>query len=121
MAKIKMASPTIDPVRRSVGMRLASARERKKLTQDDIAKRFLISKATVSAWETGRGDPGVYRLKELAKLYGVSADALLWEDSLSPDAIQIAAQFDELNDKQKHVFYALWEAYVRTAVSDEKA
>ena len=70
----------IDPIRRGLGMRLASAREAKNFTQDDIAKRFFINKATVSAWETGRGDPGVFRLRELSKLYDVSADALLWED-----------------------------------------
>lgn len=111
---------TIDPIRRGVGMRLAAARESKKMTQDDIAKRFSINKATVSAWETGRGDPGIYRLKELARLYDVSTDALLWEDSLTPDAMKVAAQFDELNEKQKGVFYAIWEAYVRTAVTDQQ-
>jgi len=108
----------IDPVRKGVGMRLASARESKGFTQDDIAKRFSINKGTVSAWETGRGDPGVYRLRELAKLYDVSADALLWEDSLTPDAMKVAAQYDELNERQKRTFYAMWMAYVQASVSD---
>lgn len=110
----------IDPIRRGVGMRLASAREMKGLTQQDIATRFSINKGTVSAWETGRGDPGIYRIKELAKLYEVSTDALLWEDSLTPDAMKVAAQFDELNEKQKGIFYAMWEAYVRAAVPDKQ-
>ena len=110
---------TIDPTRRSVGMRLAVAREAKGFTQDDIAKRFLINKGTVSAWETGRGDPGVYRLRELAKLYDLSADALLWENAPTPDAMKIAAQFDSLNEKQKRTFYAIWTAYIQEAASDE--
>lgn len=108
----------IDPIRRGVGMRLASARENKKLTQDDIAKRFSINKATVSAWETGRGDPGVFRLRELAKLYDVSTDALLWEDSLSPDAMKVAVQFDSLNEKQRRTFYAMWMAYIQESATD---
>lgn len=120
MATKDAAAQAIDPVRLGVGMRLAAAREDKKMTQDNIAKRFSINKGTVSAWETGRGDPGIYRLKELAKLYDVSADALLWEDSLTRDAMKVAAQFDELNEKQKGVFYAIWEAYVRTAVTDQQ-
>lgn len=111
-------SPEIDPTRRGLGMRLASARQAKGLTQDDIAKRFSINKATVSAWETGRGDPGVFRLRELSKLYDVSADALLWEDSLTPDAMKVAAQFDGLTERQKRTFYAMWMAYVQESASD---
>ena len=108
----------IDPIRRGLGMRLASARQAKGFTQDDIAKRFSINKATVSAWETGRGDPGVFRLRELSKLYDVSADALLWEDSLTPDAMKVAVQFDGLNEKQKRTFYAMWMAYVQESATD---
>lgn len=99
-------------------MRLASARQSKGFTQDDIAKRFSINKATVSAWETGRGDPGVFRLRELAKLYDVSADALLWEDSLTPDAMKVAVQFDGLNERQKRTFHAIWMAYVQESATD---
>lgn len=109
----------IDPTRVGFGMRLKSARENKEFTQADIATRFGLNKATVSAWETGRGDPGVFRLRELAKLYGVSADALMWEDSLSPDAMKIAADFDSLTEKQKSTLRALWMAYIAESSSDE--
>ncbi len=108
----------IDPTRVGFGMRLKSARENKGFTQADIATKFSINKATVSAWETGRGDPGVFRLRELAKLYDVSADALMWEDSLSPDALKIAAEFDGLTEKQKSTLRALWLAYISESSSD---
>lgn len=117
----KMIEKTIiDPLRRGVGMRLAVAREAKEFTQDDIAKRFSLNKATVSAWETGRGDPGVFRLRELAKLYDLSADALLWENSLTPEAMKVAAQYDGLNEKQKRTFYAMWMAYVQESATDDE-
>ena len=109
---------TIDPIRRGVGMRLAAARESKQFTQDDIAKRFSLNKGTVSAWETGRGDPGIYRMRELAKLYDISADAVLWENCLTNEALQVAAQYDGLTEKQKHTFFALWQVFVREAASD---
>lgn len=112
------SEPVIDPIRRGVGMRLASARAGKKLTQDDVAIRFSVNKATVSAWETGRGDPGIYRLRELSKLYDIPTDAVLWEDSLTPEAMKVAVQFDSLNEKQKRTFYAMWMAYVQETVSD---
>lgn len=110
----------IDPVRQGVGLRLAAAREAKGLTQQQVADRFGMNKATVSAWETGRGDPGIYRLQDLMKLYGLSADAVLLEDSLSPDAISLAVEFDALTEKQKSILRALWMAYISTATDDSE-
>ena len=108
-----------DPVRQGVGMRLKAARENKGLSQLDVAKAFDVTKATVSAWETGIGDPGVYRLRELSQLYDVATDALLWEDSLSPDAMKMAAEFDGLTERQKSTLRALWLAYIAESTSDD--
>lgn len=115
-----MSNDASNQIRAGVGMRLKVAREAKGLTQDVVSQRFDISKKTVSAWETGRGDPGIYRLRELAKLYDVSADALLWEDSLSPDAMKIAASFDSLTVRQQSTLSALWMAYVTESTSDDE-
>lgn len=110
----------IDPIRVGLGMRLKAAREGANMSQKQVAERFDINKGTVSAWETGRGDPGVYRLRELSKLYDVASDALIWEDSLSPDAMKLAAEFDGLTEKQKTTLRALWLAFVQ-ASSDDRA
>lgn len=110
--------PEIDPVRRGLGLRLASARKNKKLTQDQVADKFSLNKATVSAWETGRGVPDALMLRALAKLYDTSSDALLWEDSLSPEAMQFAAEFDSLNEAQKRTLHAMWMAYIRESATD---
>jgi transcriptional regulator with XRE-family HTH domain len=77
-----------------------------------------VGKGTVSAWETGLGDPGIYRLRELATLYGVASDALLWEDSLTPEAMAFAADFDSLTEKQRATFRAVWLAFVKEAATD---
>lgn len=115
-----MTQDATDSIRLGVGMRLKAARENKGLTQDAVSQRFDISKKTVSAWETGRGDPGIYRLRELAKLYDVSADALLWEDSLTPEAMKIAASFDSLTVRQQATLSALWMAYVTESATDQQ-
>ena len=99
-------------------MRLRITREAKGLSQLEVANRFDVSDKTVSAWETGIADPGVYRLRELAKLYDVAADAILWEDSLSPDAMKFAADFDALTEKQRSTFRAVWVAFVKEAATD---
>ena len=108
-----------DPIRQGVGLRLKAARENKGLIQQEVADKFAVTKATVSAWEKGTGDPGVYRLRELCKLYDVAADALLWEDSLSPDAMKLAAEFDGLTERQKSTLRALWLAYIAQSTLDE--
>lgn len=105
-------------IKLGVGQRLATVRELRGLSQKDVADRFSISKATVSAWETGRGDPGIYRLRELAKLYGVSAESILWDSAPSNEAMQIAAEFDALNPSQQSMLRAVWMAFVQQATSD---
>lgn len=93
-------------------MRLKAAREKCGLTQIEVADRLGVTKATVSAWETGVGDPGVYRLRELVKLYGVAASAILWEKSLSAEAVMFAEEFDSLDKGKQETFRAIWVAYV---------
>jgi len=109
-----------DPIRQGVGLRLKAAREAKGLNQQEVADRLGVKNATVSAWEKGLGDPGVYRLREIAKLYDVATDAILWEDSLSPDAMRFAADFDSLTEKQRATFKAVWVAYVKEAATDDQ-
>lgn len=113
-----MNAEQIDPERAGFGQRLKAAREWVDMTQDDVAKKFGVNKATVSAWETGRGDPGVFRLRELAKLYKRSAEGLLWSSAPSNEAMQLAAEFDSLTEKQKSTLRALWMAYISESSDD---
>lgn len=116
-----MVKNDIDPIRAGFGMRLKAARTNtaEKFTQQDIADRFGVEKGTVSAWETGRGDPGVYRLRELSKLYKTSTESLVWENAPSNEAMQIAAAFDGLTPRQQQTFHTLWVAFLADAKSDE--
>lgn len=114
-----MVKKDIDPVRAGFGMRLKAARLAMNFTQQQIADRFNVDVATVSAWETGRGDPGVYRLRELSKVYRTSSESLVWENAPSNEAMQIAASFDGLTGRQQQTFHTLWLAFLQDAKSDE--
>jgi transcriptional regulator with XRE-family HTH domain len=105
----------IDPARQGFGQRLAGARELKGLTQAEVGERFGVGKGTVSAWETGRGDPGVFRLAQLAKLYNVTADALLSDSAPTIEAMQFAAQYDSLTEAQKSTLRILWMGWIQQA------
>lgn len=52
-------------------------RERKKLTQKQLADKLCISDKAVSKWETGKGLPDISLLEDLARALGVSLTELM--------------------------------------------
>ena len=59
------------------GQRLSRLRKEKGLTQEDIAKRIIISPQAVSKWENDISSPDILVLSSLADILGVSVDVLL--------------------------------------------
>ena len=55
-------------------------RKQKGLTQEALAFKLGISRQAISKWETGECEPDISKLKELAKLFNVSIDYLLFDD-----------------------------------------
>ena len=52
-------------------------RERKKMTQEELAERIFVSSKAVSKWETGQGFPDISLLEPLAKALDISVIELL--------------------------------------------
>ena len=52
-------------------------REKKKMTQEELAGRIYVSGKAVSKWETGQGFPDVSLLEPLAEALGISVIELL--------------------------------------------
>lgn len=109
-----------DPVRQSVGSLLKAAREAVGLSQQEVAKKFEISDKTISAWEKGLGDPGIYRLIEIAKLYQCTADYLLGGAKVSLKAMKMAVRYDAMTLSDQRQFEALWMGYMARAATDEE-
>lgn len=65
--------------RKALGQRLAAVRHLEGWTQEFAAEKLGVTKAALSAWETGRNLPDAMALKRLSKLYGIGVDAILWE------------------------------------------
>lgn len=59
------------------GAAIKSLRERRQLTQQQLAERISVSCKTISKWETSRGLPDVSLLEPLAAALGVSLPELL--------------------------------------------
>ena len=64
-------------VRKTLGETLKEYREKCNMTQEFVAETLGVSRQAVSKWETGSSDPSTANLLALAKLYGVSAEELL--------------------------------------------
>lgn len=106
--------------RKALGQRLATARKLASLTLVDVAAHltengYQYGKQAISAWETGRNVPDSLVLRRLAKLYGTTVDALLWDDSLTMEAVQMAAWFDSLSEEQRRTYRAVILAFVENA------
>lgn len=56
---------------------LRMAREKKGLTQQQVADAMDITKSTYCGYETGKRQPDVNKIKQISKILGVPADQLL--------------------------------------------
>ena len=67
------------------------ARERKGISQKDMAESIGVAKSTYSLYESGNREPGVPTIKKIADVLNVSADELL---GISIEPTTLAAHFD---------------------------
>ncbi len=79
--------------------RLKLLRKRNNLSQNALAKKMGVTRATVNAWEMGISFPNAQSLMVLAKFFKVSVDYLLGNDD--SDTIDISA----LNGEEKKLIY----------------
>ena len=73
------------------------------MTQEDVAEAVFVAPQSVSKWERGETTPDIEMLPALAKLFGVSVDALLGVDRIHADeakceVFRIAHEYYERGD-----------------------
>ena len=79
--------------------RLKQARKKAKLSQEQVALIINTSRSNISKYETGYGEPNIDTLRELCKLYKVSADFLLEiEDNEFTDIANNNIQINQENN-----------------------
>lgn len=88
------------------GLRLKELREKKKLSQLQVAKRLDITRASVSSYENNIATPSVDVLIKLALLYRVSTDYLLGIDNRRVIVI------DDLTPRQQSVIETIMDTLI---------
>lgn len=61
----------------TLGMRIATLRKRKAMTQEDLAEKMGVSSQAVSKWENDISCPDIQSLPKLARILGTTVDELL--------------------------------------------
>ena len=59
------------------GAVIKELREKKKITQSELAKMLGVSDKTISKWETGKGYPDITLLEPIANVFSISVTELI--------------------------------------------
>lgn len=76
-----------------VSDRIRLLRERRGLTQSELAKQLGITRSSVNAWEQGISVPSTQYIVELATIFKISTDYLLGVESTA--SISVSGLTDE--------------------------
>lgn len=71
---------TINEITQRVGRNIRSIREQAGLSQDEFAEGFNVKQPTVANWETGKRQPDLNMLIQIAHFGGTSLDELVMKD-----------------------------------------
>lgn len=72
----------------NIGEKIRNAREENKLTQTQASEHLLVSRQTISNWETGKSLPDILSVIRMSELYRISLDELLKGDKAMMDKIE---------------------------------
>lgn len=65
----------------TLGEKIRHSRKQAGLSQQQLAQTLCVSRSAIAKWETDNGMPDIENLKMLAKLFNVSVDSLLDDDT----------------------------------------
>ena len=76
-----------------IGDRLKAARKKKNMSQEDVSKKLLISRQSISKWENNICLPDLENFKKICELYEIDTSEQLKETQIETENI------NELNTK----------------------
>ncbi|HHX75644.1 MAG TPA: helix-turn-helix transcriptional regulator [Limnochordia bacterium] len=79
-----------------LGARIRELRNKKGMTQKDLASLLGVTDAAIGMWENGRREPNAEHIKRMANIFCVTTDYLLGQESPQKQVIPtIAAKMPE--------------------------
>ncbi len=109
----------------TIGDRIKDARIKKGITQQQLASYIDVAKSTVAGYETNQRSPDAVKIGAIAKVLDVSGDYLIGVNhsaqSLSPDAFELARQYDTLDKRGQEFIRLVMEHELYRTSSDTQA
>ena len=103
----------------SFSQRLKDARMNAGKTQQEVADILGIDKSTCSGYETGKREPFVERIKDLASIFGVTGDYLLETGFDEPDTKKSPDSTEVEAEDSKRVFMLFYKFLVEAGYVGE--
>lgn len=75
-----------------LGKKIAYHRKRLDMTQTELGEKLNVTAQAVSKWENGLSDPDLGTLQRLSKIFGVSTDELIREETLEQEQAAVLAE-----------------------------
>lgn len=72
-----------------VGRNIKKFREKKGMTQEEMAEQLNVTRQTVSSWETGRTEPDIETLESIAATLDVTVEELIYSKRLGNTVVTI--------------------------------
>ena len=105
----------------TLGIKIKNSRKRLGISQDKLAEIMNVSRLAITKWESDSGIPDISNLQALSKLFGVSVDYLLSNESLPQVTLNIKLDKSKYKNKLpsyheilKEYYDEPWEIYVLT-------
>ena len=70
-----------------VGKNIRKFREKKKMTQEQLAERLSVTRQAISNWETEKTQPDIDTLQKIAQLLEVSVEELIYGEERKATAV----------------------------------
>lgn len=98
----------------SIGEKIKDSRNKKGITQQELARKLNLSRSAVSNWEVGRNYPDLDSIVLLSDILGLTLDELLREDHVM---VKTVSQEQRKNGKRKRILQVLVPAFLISLVA----
>lgn len=93
---------------------LSKYRKEAKMTQEELAEKCDVTRQAVAKWESGESIPDVYKISQIAEIFNISLEKLVWGEDKDGSAkaiakdiyMQFVENFEELKHVMKHCSYS---------------
>lgn len=87
------------------GEKIQKLRKQQGLSQEALAEKVTVTRQTISKWELDQSTPDLEFIARLSSIFGVSADYLIREELVEPNALPFQKKKGDSFDRTSKASY----------------